>query len=37
MFIGILGNMTRINTMEAWGEIMKVGISTSAVMAIFLK
>ncbi|HCQ5683275.1 TPA: PTS galactitol transporter subunit IIC [Clostridioides difficile] len=37
MFIGILGNMTRINTMEAWGEIMKVGISTSAVMAIFPK
>lgn len=37
MFIGVLGNMTRINTMEAWGEIMKVGISTSAVMAIFPK
>ncbi|HBF6649936.1 TPA: PTS galactitol transporter subunit IIC [Clostridioides difficile] len=37
MLIGILGNMTRINTMEAWGEIMKVGISTSAVMAIFPK
>ncbi|MCC0635277.1 MULTISPECIES: PTS galactitol transporter subunit IIC [unclassified Clostridioides] len=37
MFIGILGNMTRITTMEAWGEIMKVGISTSAVMAIFPK
>lgn len=37
MFIGILGNITRITTMEAWGEIMKVGISTSAVMAIFPK
>lgn len=37
MFIGILGNMERIATLPAWGEIMKVGISTSAVMAIFPK
>lgn len=37
MFIGILGNVDRIMTLTAWGEIMKVGISTSAIMAIFPK
>lgn len=37
MFIGVLGNVARIGTIEAWGEILKVGISTSAVMAIFPK
>ncbi|AVK49633.1 PTS galactitol transporter subunit IIC [Clostridium sp. MF28] len=37
MFIGILGNVARIGTMEAWGEILKLGIATSAVMAIFPK
>ncbi|MBU2700184.1 PTS system galactitol-specific IIC component [Sporomusaceae bacterium BoRhaA] len=37
MFIGILGNVDRIMTLAAWGEIMKVGISTSAIMAIFPK
>lgn len=37
MFIGVLGNVERIGTIEAWGEILKVGISTSAVMAIFPK
>ncbi|MBP2629666.1 MAG: system, fructose / mannitol family component [Firmicutes bacterium] len=37
MFIGILGNINTIDTMAAWGQIMKVGISTSAVMAIFPK
>lgn len=37
MFIGILGNMMRINIMEVWGEIMKVGIFISVVMVIFFK
>ena len=37
MFIGILGNFDRIATLAAWGEILKVGISTSAIMAIFPK
>ena len=37
MLIGIIGNMDRITTIMAWGEIFKVGISTSAVMAIFPK
>lgn len=37
MFIGILGNVTALNTMSAWGQIMQTGIATSAVMAIFPK
>ena len=37
MFIGILGNTTRLATMAAWGQIMQTGIATSAVMAIFPK
>ena len=35
MFLGILGNFTQLGTLAAWGEIATVGISTSAVMAIF--
>lgn len=37
MFIGILGNTTRLTTMAAWGQIMQTGVATSAVMAIFPK
>ena len=35
--IGISGNYTRLGSIEAWGEICKVGIATSAVMCIFPK
>ncbi|GAA4714803.1 PTS transporter subunit IIC [Brevibacillus fulvus] len=35
VFIGILGNLTTLNTLSAWGSIAMVGIATSAVMAIF--
>ncbi|WP_326512456.1 PTS galactitol transporter subunit IIC [Clostridium intestinale] len=37
MFIGALGNLTSLNTLAAWGEITKMGIATSAIMAIFPK
>lgn len=37
LFLGILGNITRLNTLAAWGQIVTVGISTAAVMAIFPK
>jgi PTS system galactitol-specific IIC component len=36
-FIGILGNIHDIFTMAAWGQILKVAIATSAIMAIFPK
>lgn len=36
-FIGVLGNLNDILTLAAWGQILKVGIATSAVMAIFPK
>ncbi len=35
--LGFAGNFMRLGTLEAWGEIMVVGISTSAIMAIFPK
>ncbi|MBB5335164.1 PTS galactitol transporter subunit IIC [Pectinatus brassicae] len=36
-FIGILGNVHALFTLAAWGQILKVAIATSAVMAIFPK
>jgi PTS system galactitol-specific IIC component len=35
--LGFAGNYMRLNTLEAWGEVAIVGISTSAIMAIFPK
>lgn len=35
--IGLAGNYTRLETLEAWGEVCKVGIATAAVMCIFPK
>ena len=35
MLIGLLGNLKNLGTMEAWGQILTVGVSTAAVMAIF--
>lgn len=35
IFIGVLGNLTTLNSLDAWGSIALVGIATSAVMAIF--
>lgn len=35
VFIGILGNFNTLNTLAAWGSVALVGITTSAVMAIF--
>lgn len=37
LFLGILGNLKGLGTLSAWGEITNVGITTSAVMAIFPK
>lgn len=35
LLIGIVGNITRIVTLAAWGEIFTCGIATSAVMSVF--
>ena len=35
--LGIMGNLSRLGTLVAWGEIATLGISTAAVMAIFPK
>jgi PTS system sugar-specific permease component. len=35
LLIGILGNLSSLGTLAAWGQIAICGISTSAVMAIF--
>ena len=35
LIIGIVGNITRIGTLAAWGEIFTCGIATSAVMSVF--
>lgn len=35
LLIGVLGNLNKLNTMAAWGNIMLIGMSTAAVMAIF--
>lgn len=37
LFIGIVGNISRLNTLAAWGEIASCGIATAAVMAVFPK
>jgi len=37
LFIGIVGNFTRLNTLAAWGQIFTLGIATSAVMSVFPK
>lgn len=37
LLLGILGNVKDIGTLAAWGQIMQVGIATSAIMAIFPK
>lgn len=37
MFIGIIGNLTSLNSLGSWGTILTTGIATSAVMAIFPK
>ena len=37
LFIGIVGNLTRLGTLAAWGQIFTVGIATSAVMSVFPK
>jgi galactitol PTS system EIIC component len=37
LFIGIVGNFTRLNTLAAWGQIFTNGIATSAVMSVFPK
>lgn len=35
LFIGILGNIKRLNTLTAWGQITKLGIVLAALMIIF--
>lgn len=37
IIIGIVGNLSRIATLPAWGEILSVGVATSAVMSVFPK
>ncbi|MGL4741935.1 MAG: PTS galactitol transporter subunit IIC [Sarcina sp.] len=37
IFIGILGNVNRLDTMAAWGQITKLGIFLAALMMIFPK
>lgn len=37
IFIGILGNLKRLNSMVAWGQITKLGIVLAALMIIFPK
>lgn len=37
LLIGILGNITQLGTLAAWGEITTVAITTAAVLAIFPK
>ena len=35
LIIGILGNLTRLGTLQAWGQILSVAVQLSAVMTIF--
>lgn len=35
LLIGLLGNLKALGTLAAWGNIMTIGISTAAVMAVF--
>lgn len=37
LILGVLGNSHRLNTLIAWGQIINVGISTAAVLAVFPK
>lgn len=37
IFIGILGNIKRLDTMVAWGQIMKLGIVLATLMIVFPK
>lgn len=37
LFIGLLGNLDRLNTLVAWGQITKLGIVLAALMLIFPK
>lgn len=37
IFIGLLGNITSLNSIESWGTVLLTGVATSAVMAIFPK
>lgn len=37
LLIGILGNISRINTIAGWGQITITGVATAAIMAIFPK
>lgn len=35
LFIGIVGNLQNLGTLEGWGSVFTVGLATSAVMAVF--
>ena len=37
LIIGVIGNVSRIGELAAWGEILTCGIATSAVMSVFPK
>lgn len=37
VFIGLIGNLTSLNSLESWSTILTTGVATSAVMAIFPK
>ena len=37
ILLGIIGNITRLHTMAAWGQVVSVAVTCSAVMAIFPK
>lgn len=37
LLIGILGNVSRINTIAGWGQIAITGVATASIMAIFPK
>lgn len=37
VILGVVGNITTLNTMESWGQIANVAVTCSAVMAIFPK
>lgn len=37
LLIGIIGNINKLGTLDAWGQILKVAITTSAVMVVYPK
>ncbi|MBV4439425.1 PTS galactitol transporter subunit IIC [Clostridium tyrobutyricum] len=37
MLLGVIGNIKRLNTLGAWGNIALIGVATAAVMTIFPK